>query len=78
MRSWPTMPMPFPSEQRSPIVMTGSPRRPICDGMPALMLASGPMVVPAPISMRSSPKTTVGGNAIIDPSPNRANLRARR
>jgi hypothetical protein len=42
MRSWPTIPMPFPSEQRSPIVITGSPRRPICDGMPALMLAERP------------------------------------
>ena len=28
MRSWPTMPMPLPSMQRSPIVMTGSPREP--------------------------------------------------
>ena len=28
----------------------------LCDGMPALMLASGPIVVPAPISMRPSPK----------------------
>src|SRR2546425_894769 len=63
MRSWPTIPMPFPSEQRSPIVMTGSPRMPICDGMPALMLASGPIVVPAPISIRSSPQTTGRGDA---------------
>ena len=31
--------------------------------MPALMLASGPIAVPAPISIRPSPKITVGGNA---------------
>ena len=48
-------------------MMTGSPRRPACDGMPALMLASGPIVVPSPIAMRPSPKMTVGGNAIMMP-----------
>ena len=46
--------------------------------MPALMLASGPIVVPAPISMRPSPKITVGGKPIIAPSPKCANFRARR
>src|SRR5262252_6641956 len=72
------MPMPLPSEQRSPIVITGSPCRSACEGMPALIVASGPIVVPSPISMRCSPYTTVGGNAIIEPSPKRAKRRARR
>src|SRR5579862_5095873 len=72
------MPMPLPSEQRSPIVITGSPWRSACEGIPALIVASGPIRVPSPISMRCSPYTTVGGNAIIDPSPKCANRRARR
>ena len=51
--------------------ITGSPRRCACEGMPALRLASGPMVVPSPTEMRPSPKITVGGNAIMLPEPNR-------
>ena len=69
MRSCPTMPMPLPSVQRSPIVMIGSPRMPACDGMPALTVASGPMVLPLPNAMRPSPKSTDCGNAIMLPSP---------
>ena len=78
MRSWPTMPMPFPNVQRSPIVMIGSPRSSACTGMPALSEASGPIDVRAPISMRPSPKMTLGGNEIMLPSPNAWKRRAAR
>ena len=36
------MPIPFPSMHRSPMVITGSPVSPACEGIPALMLAKRP------------------------------------
>src|SRR4051794_9223137 len=77
-RSWPTMPIPFPSVHRSPIVMMGSPRISACDGIPAEILASGPTVVPRPSAIRPSPNNTDCGNAIMLPSPKLWNDRARR
>jgi hypothetical protein len=51
MPKWPTMPLPLPIRQRSPIRTTGSLRH-FCPGtMPADSVTPGPIIVSSPISM---------------------------
>ena len=62
MRWWPTIPLPFPITQRSPIVMTGP--LSTCSGdTPAESVAYGPMMHPSPSSIDDSPNSAAEGKA---------------
>ena len=62
-RSWPTMPLPFPIRQRSPIVMT-VPSRTCSGDTPADSVTYGPIMHPAPTWMDSSPNSAATGKQI--------------
>src|ERR1700722_17451243 len=70
-----TMWLPRPITHRSPIASRGMPQRSWPGTVPALIVTSWPMRVSSPTTIPFSPKTEPGGNAMIEPRPNRAKAR---